>query len=177
MPEGAPAMESLLELFVSVDDFCQVFLPFWERKLMQDGNKKRRRPREMSMSEIMTILIHYHQSHYRDFKTYYTEHVCEHLKSELTKLVSNERFVILMPSVLGPLSVYLKSLYGRCHGLSFIDSTALMVCDNHGIHNHKILPGWPNGARPRWAGFMGSSCIWWSMIVVNSWLAKSHLAM
>ena len=30
-------MMSLLELFVSVDDFCQVFLPFWERKLLAEG--------------------------------------------------------------------------------------------------------------------------------------------
>ena len=132
-------MESLLELFVSVDDFCQVFLPFWERKLMQDGSKKRRRAGELSVSEIMTILIHFHQSHYRDFKTYYTDHVCEHLRSEFPKLVSYERFVILIPSVLGPLSAYLKSLYGRCHGISFIDSTALSVCDNHRIHNHKVF--------------------------------------
>jgi transposase len=132
-------MDSLLELFVSVDDFCQVFLPFWERKRMQDGSKKRRRAGEMSISEIMTILIHFHQSHYRDFKTYYTEHVCQHLKKEFPKLVSYERFVILMPSVLGPLSAYLNSLYGRCHGVSFIDSTALSVCDNHRIHNHKVF--------------------------------------
>jgi len=134
-------MESLLELFVSVDDFCQVFLPFWERKLMQDGSKKRRRAGQLSVSEIMTILIHFHQSHYRDFKTYYTDYVCQHLRKEFPKLVSYERFVILMPSVLGPLSAYLKSLYGRCHGISFIDSTALAVCDNHRIHNHKVFAG------------------------------------
>jgi hypothetical protein len=30
---------SLLELFVSVDDFCQAFLPIWERKLLADGSK------------------------------------------------------------------------------------------------------------------------------------------
>src|SRR5262245_6980408 len=105
-PKRSPAMDSLLELFVRVDDFCQVFLPSWERKLMQDGSKKRRHAGELSISEIMTILIHFHQSHYRDFKTYYTDHVCEHLRSEFPKLVSYERFVILMPSVLGPLSAY-----------------------------------------------------------------------
>lgn len=132
-------MDSLLELFVSVDDFCQVFLPFWKRKLMQDGSKKRNRPGQLSTSEIMTIIIYFHQSHYRNFKAYYTEHVCQHLRSEFPNLVSYERFVILMPSVLGPLSAYLKSLYGRCHGISFIDSTALLVCDNHRIHTHKVF--------------------------------------
>lgn len=132
-------MMSLLELFVRVDDFCQVFLPFWEGKLIADGSKKRRRAGQLSVSEIMTIIIHFHQSHYRDFKAYYTDHVCQHLKAEFPKLVSYERFVILMPTVLGPLSAYLKSLYGRCHGISFIDSTALSVCDNHRIHSHKVF--------------------------------------
>ncbi len=120
-------MESLLELFVSVDDFCQEFLPFWEQKLLQDGSKKRRRAGQLSVSEIMTIIIYFHQSHYRNFKAYYTEHVCQHLRGEFPKLVRYERFVILMSSVLGPLSAYLQSLYGRCHGISFINSTALLV--------------------------------------------------
>jgi hypothetical protein len=134
-------MESLLELFVSVDDFCQVFLPFWEKKLLADGSKKRRRSGQLSTSEMMTIIIYFHQSHYRNFKAYYTEHVCQHLRSEFPNLVSYERFVILMPSVLGPLSAYLKSLYGHCHGISFIDATALSLCDNHRIHNHKVFAG------------------------------------
>ena len=97
-------MDSLLELFVSVDDFCQVFLPFWERKLRQDGSKKRRRPGELRVSEIMTIIIHINQPHYRDFKTYYTDHVCMHLRGEFPKLVSYQRLVILMGSVWGSLS-------------------------------------------------------------------------
>jgi DDE family transposase len=134
-------MESLLELFVSVDDFCQFFLPFWERTLLEAGSKKRQRAGQLSVSEIMTIIIYFHYSHYRNFKAYYIEHVCKHLRREFPKLVSYERFVILMPSVLGPLSAYLKSLYGRCHGLSFIDSTALLVCDNHRIHNHQVFAG------------------------------------
>jgi transposase len=87
----------------------------------------------------VTIIIYFHQSQYRNFKAYYTKHVCQHLRAEFPNLVSYERFVILMPSVLGPLSAYLQSLYGYCHGLSFIDSTALLVCDNHRIHTHKVF--------------------------------------
>ena len=89
----------------------------------------------------MTIIIYFHQSQYRNFKTYYTEHVCKHLKTEFPNLVTYERFVILMPSVFGPLSAYLKSLYGHCSGVSFIDSTALGVCNNRRIHNHKVFEG------------------------------------
>jgi hypothetical protein len=30
-------MESLVELFVSVDDFCQAYLPQFEKHLLQSG--------------------------------------------------------------------------------------------------------------------------------------------
>jgi hypothetical protein len=132
---------SLLELFVDVDDFCQLFLPIWQKRLLSDGSRKRLRKGQLSISEIMTIIIYFHQSRYRDFKTYYLEHVCKHLCAEFPNLVTYERFVALMPSVFGPLSAYLKSLYGKCRGISFIDSTALAVCDNHRIHNHKVFEG------------------------------------
>jgi hypothetical protein len=79
---------SLLELFVDVDDFCKVFLPIWERSLLRDGTQRRLRKRQLTMSEIMTIVIYFHQSHYRDFKFYYTEHVCKQLQSKFHNLVS-----------------------------------------------------------------------------------------
>ena len=146
---------SLLELFVSVDDFCQIFLPTWERNLLADGSKKRRRGGQLRISEIMTILIYFHQSRYRHFKAYYTEHVCAHLKGEFPNLVTYERFVVLMPSALGPLSAYLKSLYGRCSGISFIDSTALEVCDPHRIHNHKVFDGFAERGKGSMGWFYG----------------------
>ncbi len=111
---------SLLELFVSVDDFCQIFMPVWEKKLIADGSKKRCRTGQLSISEMMTIIIYFHQSRYRNFKAYYTEHVCQQLRGEFPNLVSYERFVILMPSVFGPLSAYLKSLYGNCSGIHLL---------------------------------------------------------
>ena len=64
-------MESLVELFCSVDDFCQVFLQAAERKAIGDGKQTRNRKRSLTISEIMTILIFFHQSHYRNFKAYY----------------------------------------------------------------------------------------------------------
>ena len=104
---------SLLELFVNVDDFCQKFSPIWRSKLLSDGSIKRDRKGNLSLSEVMTIIIHFHQSRYRNFKAYYRDHVCRFLRSEFPNLVSYERFVILMPRAFGPLCAYLKSLYGR----------------------------------------------------------------
>jgi hypothetical protein len=45
----------------------------------------------------MTILILFHQSHYRTFKAFYTEHVCVHLCNEFPSLVSYTRFVEFFP--------------------------------------------------------------------------------
>jgi hypothetical protein len=146
---------SLLELFVDVDDFCQSFMPVWQKRLLKENSKKRLRPGQLSMSEIMTIIIYFHQSHYRNFKSYYLEHVCQHLRAEFPNLVSYERFVILMPAVFGPLSAYLKSLYGKCSGISFVDSTNLAVCDNHRIHNHKVFEGVAQHGRGSMGWFYG----------------------
>jgi IS5 family transposase len=135
-------MNSLLELFCKVDDFCQAFLPFWNQQLLTSGQKKRQRARSLSISEIMTILIAFHQSHYRDFKAYYCEQVLKSWRSEFPTLVSYTRFVEYIPSVLVPLLVYLRTCcLGECTGISFIDSTALDVCRNQRIHNHRVFAG------------------------------------
>ncbi len=117
-------MDSLLELFCDVDDFCQSFLPVWRKQLLSAGEIQRQRERSLSMSEIMTILIHVHQSHYCHFKAYYTKYVLERLRPEFPGLVSYNRFVEFIPSVLVPLCVYLPHLLSRlCTDISFIDST------------------------------------------------------
>lgn len=135
-------MESLVELFCDVDDFCQVFLPNLEQHLLSSGAVKRHRERALSVSEVMTILIHFHQSHYRNFKAYYCEHVLPHLRSEFPDLVSYTRFVDFIPSALMPLCAYfLQSCLGDCTGVAFIDSTSLDVCLNQRIASHKVFAG------------------------------------
>ena len=76
-------MESLVELFCHVDDFCKAFLPTMEKKVMGSGLQTRKWDRSLTMSEIMAILIMFHQSHYRNFKAYYLEHVFAHPRSAL----------------------------------------------------------------------------------------------
>lgn len=132
---------SLLELFCHVDDFWRAFAPRWLQTQVQTGAIKRMRPGQLSESEIMTILIHFHQSHYRTFKAYYTEHVAVHLRREFPRLVSYPRFISLIPSVLVPLCAYLDTCRGTCRGLSFVDSTPLAVCHNRRIRQHRVFVG------------------------------------
>src|SRR4051794_18548643 len=129
---------SVLELFCDVDDFMLNFAPQLKATQIAAGNQ-RQRLGQLWPSEIMTILIHFHQSHYRTFKAYYTEHVQVYLTSEFPHLVSYTRFVALMPSMLVPLLAYLQSRYGACTGISFIDSTSLDVCDPKRINQHRVF--------------------------------------
>jgi hypothetical protein len=132
---------SILELFCSVDDFCQQFLPTWQQGLLAAGRKQRVRATQLYPSEIMTIVILFQQSHYRTFKAYYIEYVQCQLRSEFPTLVSYGRFVELMPTILVPLTAYLHTQLAACTGISFIDSTALAVCHNARIHAHRVFAG------------------------------------
>ena len=132
-------MLSLEELFCSVDDFCQTFEPQWKQQLLGVGLKLRNRQRSLSLSEIMTILIAFHQSCYRNFKTYYLEKVQTQWHNHFPKLVSYNRFVEWMPSTLIPLCAYLRSCFGTCTAISFMDSTSLKVCHNRRINQHKVF--------------------------------------
>lgn len=131
---------SLLELFCHVDDFCQQFQFSQPQQLVSKTGQKRRQA-QLSDSEVMTIVIHFHQSSYRNFKDYYSEHVQAHLKSEFPQLLSYSRFVQLMPRVLLLLWAYTQSICGTCSGISFIDSTAIRVCTNRRIQRHKVFAG------------------------------------
>jgi transposase len=149
-------MESLLELFVNVDDFCQAFLPNLQQHLLNSGAVKRRRARSLSVSEVMTILIHFHQSHYRNFKAYYIEHVLPHLRGEFPGLVSYTRFVDFIPSALIPLCAYFQhTCLGDCTGVSFIDSTSLDVCLNQRIASHKVFAGLAGRGKTSTGWFFG----------------------
>ena len=130
---------SVLELFCAVDDFCQQFLPSFQAQMVACGQCQRHRARSLSISEIMTLLILFHQSHYRDFKAFYTQYVCVHLHSEFPGLVSYTRFVEFIPSVVIPLCGYLRHCMGACTGISFVDSTDLTVCHNKRISQHKVF--------------------------------------
>jgi len=60
-------------LFCFVDDFYKGFEPWYKKSLLTCGTKKRNREGKMSLSEIITILIAFHQSGMACFKYFYLE--------------------------------------------------------------------------------------------------------
>jgi hypothetical protein len=129
---------SLLELFVEVDDFYQAF-ERWAAQQQLPGKAKRGPAPSLSASEVMTIIIHFHQQGYRDFKSFYQKHVCKHLRSEFPGLVSYGRFVELLPRIALLLCAYLQHRFGSCTGIAFVDSTPIAVCHNRRISRHKVF--------------------------------------
>lgn len=146
---------SLLELFCDVDDFWKAFQPEWQAQLLQSGTKKRKRNGRLSMSEVMTIMIHFHQSGYRHFKGYYQQYVQQHLQSAFPDLVSYSRFVELQAGALMPLIVYLSQQLGQQTGIAFVDATPLRVCRNQRIPQHKVFAGLAKRGKTSMGWFYG----------------------
>ena len=128
-----------IAIFCDTDDFCKAYEEYCRNKLLMDKEEVVPQTR-MSLSDIMTILIMYHLSGYKTFKWYYTKYVMVHQRKDFPDLVSYNRFVEIMKFALVPLILYtIKARFGKCSGISFVDSTPLKVCDNHRIHNHRVF--------------------------------------
>ena len=102
-----------IAIFCAIDDFCQRFEPWWEQRLLELVLKRRRRRRELCLSEIMTIVVGLHLSGYRTFKSYYLGQVLRYQRPYYPGLVSYNRFVELLPGSLMPLCCFLVSRFGR----------------------------------------------------------------
>src|ERR671938_1468191 len=97
----------ILPLFCDIDDFCLFFEPRWRQRLLE--TRQRNRPSTLCLSEVMTIIVLFHASHYRNFKAYYTEQVLKQYGWAFPRLVSYQRFVELMPAAPVPLCGYLQT--------------------------------------------------------------------
>jgi hypothetical protein len=62
-------------------------------------------------------------------------------RAEFPHWVSYQRFVEWMPSMLALLCGYLKTRFGECTGIAFVDSTALAVCGNKRIGRNRVFRG------------------------------------
>ena len=82
-------MDSLTELFCLLDDFCRRFEPAWQqRQLTMGAHPHRRRTTTLSLSELMTLVVLFHQLRFRQFKRFYRDYACRHLRTAFPKLPS-----------------------------------------------------------------------------------------
>lgn len=136
--------DKITEIFCVIDEFEQKFEAELQKNLLPDlsGKKHRNRKAALSDSEIMTILLIFHFGTFRNFKHYYLFFVREHLKQEFPKAMSYNRFVELERRVFFKLVFFLRLFaFGRCTGVSFVDSTMIPVCHNLRRYANKVFKG------------------------------------
>ena len=133
--------KDITDLFCFVDDFANLYEETMRHHQLTYGQKAKRPTRTpgLECSEIVTILLLFQQSPIRNFKAFYILLLLPHYKSDFPLLPSYERFVSLMPRVLGLLTVLLSCLFAKSRGVAFIDATSLAVCHNKRIFNHKVF--------------------------------------
>lgn len=132
--------QQLTELFCNIDDFCQIFEYEYNTKAIGSGKKKRNRKTKLSQSEMITIMIAFHLSDFKTFKHFYLDYVCVHWKKHFPDVLSYNRFVELQPRCAPAMMMYLKLCgFGKCTGITFVDSSPIRVCKNQRIHSHKVF--------------------------------------
>jgi len=132
----------ITKIFCDIDDFMKDFDFKATQKLLTQSTKKAKLNSKLSHSEIMTIVVCYHYSGNRTFKDYYTKVVSKTLKKMFPNLVSYNRFVELMKTVLIPLVSFLKQKrVVKSDKITFIDSTKIKVCHNKRIKRNRTFEG------------------------------------
>jgi Transposase DDE domain len=125
-------------LYCCLDDFCKVFAE-WEAHQLIPSPTRRQRAGKLSRAEMLFIMVLFHLSPYKNFKTFYLDGIGVQHRACFRDLPHYDRFVSLMPRLFTPLMVLLHSLSGEESGIYFGDASKLAVCHNRRIHRHKVF--------------------------------------
>lgn len=139
--------DEITEIFCIIDEFDKNLQSEIRKNLSlpskdASGKCHRNRKGKLSESEIMTILVCYHFGTYRNFKEYYLNCIKGMLKQEFPDAVSYNRFIELMPRVFLEMMLFMKLYaFGKCTGITFVDSTMIPVCHNVRRKFNKVFDG------------------------------------
>jgi len=90
----------------------------------------------------MTILLFFHFGTFKNFKHYYLHYIGIHLKKEFPKQLSYNRFIAIEHRVFVPMMFFINTVcFGKCTGITFVDSTSIKVCHNKRIKRNRVFEG------------------------------------
>ena len=89
----------------------------------------------------MTPAVAFQASQYRTCKHFYRKEVGRYWQAEFPQLVSYQRFIACLPSVLAPWAADRRTRLGATHGIALIDSLPLAVCHNRRTPRYKVFAG------------------------------------
>lgn len=140
-------------LYLLVDNFCKIYQE-WEKQKLLPSNKLRQRVGNLSLAELLTIVLFFYLSPCQDFKNYYLYHLPYKHKNSF-KLVSYSRIIQLWPSLMLPLTLLLHCLRGEQTGVYFIDSTKLQICHNKRTNSNRVFGKMASIGKSSYGWFMG----------------------
>jgi len=133
-------IRQLVSIFCQVDDFCKELDQYSEHYLLTGPTKGKRGPvGGLAISEIMTILIMFQMSKFRDFKNFYSGFLAFYHKSYFPGMPSYERFISIMNRAIFPLTIFTQVNGGKRTGIYYIDSSCLPVCHLKRSKRHKTF--------------------------------------
>ena len=96
----------------------------------------------MSDGEVITIMIMFRQSRYRDIKAFYINYIQLYRRRDFPYTVFYNRFAELQRKALLPMTVFLQlCCLGKCTGISIIDSAPGRVCHIKREKSRKVFKG------------------------------------
>jgi Transposase DDE domain len=132
----------LTRIFCQVHDFCKEFDNYLTGKLLPapTGPTQQRGPAcSLADSEIMTILIFFQSSGFRNFKTFYIHFLQKYWCDAFPNLPSYSWFIQIMKRVIFQLILFSQINSGRKTGIYYIDSTCLPTCHIKRSKRHKTF--------------------------------------
>lgn len=133
-------MNQLVSIFCEIDDFCNELDQHCKNYMLSGPKKNKRGPACcLSISEIMTILVIFQMSRFRDFKNFYCGFLSFYHKGYFPNLPSYGRFVNLINRAIFPLTIFTQIKAGKQTGIYYIDSSCLPVCHIKRSRRHKTF--------------------------------------
>ena len=133
--------KDITELFVFLDDFCKQYECILQTNILPSAKSLTRVP-SLQNSELMSIVLLFHQSPAKNFKFFYTSYL-QLYRSEFPGLPSYTRFIELQQRCLGHFYALLTILcaLAKQTGIAYVDSTCIPVCHNKRTSRHKVFKG------------------------------------
>ena len=151
-------LDRLVETFCDFDDLCKSIRTQWEATPVTDSTTPRRKygpEAGLVESAIMTLLVLYHTSRFKNFKAFYNGVVLGLLRPYFPGAPCSDRFLTLTKRVWALLAFFLAGRMGQKTDLYYIDSTPLAVCHNRRINRHKVFAGLAERGKTSMGWFFG----------------------
>ena len=146
--------KDITKLYFLVDNFYQAYIVSTREKTLKPQNPTH--IPGLSNSEVMTIILLFHDSPCKNFKYFYQSYAQQYL-AEFHKLPSYNRFLELKKRTLQyfyQFFLFLSSLSEKT-GLYYIDSTKIPVCHVKRIYKHKVFKDFASVGKSSMSWFYG----------------------